>query len=53
MHGGAALVTRRLERARTINDKQVDDDWRFVNVYARQDGRWGVVLFQAFESAQP
>jgi len=38
MHGGAAVVTGRLQRVRTINDKQVDDDWRFVKVYARQDG---------------
>lgn len=38
MHGGAAVVTGRLQRVRTINDKQVDDDWRFVKVDARQEG---------------
>jgi len=53
MHGGAAVVSGRLQRVRTVNDKQVDDDWRFVKVYAQQDGRWRVVLFQAFEAAQP
>jgi len=50
MHGGTAVVIGRLQRVRTINDKQVDDDWRFVKVYAQQDGRWRVVLFQAFEA---
>jgi len=53
MHGAAAVVTGRLQRVRSVNDKQVDDDWRFVKVYARQDGRWRVVLFQAFEAARP
>jgi ketosteroid isomerase-like protein len=51
--GDAAVVTGRLQRVRTINDKQVDDDWRFVKVYARQAGQWRVVLFQASEAAQP
>lgn len=53
VYGDAAVVTGRLQRARTIDEKQVADDWRFVKVYARRDGRWHVVLFQASEAAQP
>jgi len=53
LYGDAAVVTGHLERLRTINDKQVADDWQFVKVYARQNGHWRVVLFQASEAAQP
>lgn len=53
VYGDAAVVTGRLQRTRTINEKQVDDDWRFVKVYVRQAGIWRVVLFQASDSAQP
>lgn len=53
VYGDAAVVTGRLQRVRTIDAKQVADDWRFVKVYARQGGRWRVVLFQASEAAQP
>ena len=53
VYSDVALVTGRLRRTRTINDKQVDDDWRFVKVYVRQAGNWRVVLFQASDSAQP
>jgi len=53
VYGDAAVVTGRLQRVRTIDEKQVADDWRFVKVYARQSGRWRVVLFQASEAAQP
>lgn len=52
VYGDAAVITGRLQRTRTINDKQVDDDWRFVKVYVRQAGNWRVVLFQASDSAQ-
>jgi ketosteroid isomerase-like protein len=52
VYGDAAVVTGRLQRTRTINDKQMNDDWRFVKVYARQAGSWRVVLFQASEAPQ-
>ncbi len=52
VYGDAAVVTGRLQRVRTIEEKQVADDWRFVKVYARQGGRWRVVLFQASEAAR-
>ena len=48
----AAVVTGRLLRTRTINKKQVEDDW-LVKVYALEAGNWRVVLFQASEAAQP
>ena len=53
VYGDAAVVTGRLQRTRTINDRQLDDDWRFVKVYARQAGNWRVVLFQVAEAAAP
>jgi len=53
VYGEAAVVTGRLQRLRTINDKQVADDWQFVKVYARLNGHWRVVLFQASDAAQP
>ena len=53
VYGDAAVVSGRLQRTRTINDRRLDDDWRFVKVYARQAGNWRVVLFQASEAAEP
>lgn len=52
-YGDAAVVTGRLQRTRTINGKQLNDDWRFTKVYARQNGQWRVVAFHASEAAQP
>ena len=52
VYGEAAVVTGRLQRTRTINGKQIDDDWRFTKVYARQNGQWRVVAFHASEAAQ-
>ena len=53
VYGGTAVVTGRLNRSRTINEKQVDDDWRFTKVYVRTGGQWRVVLFQASDAGQP
>jgi len=53
IYGDAALVTGRLQRSRTINEKQMEDDWRFTKVYVRQNGLWKVVAFHASEAAQP
>jgi ketosteroid isomerase-like protein len=53
VYGDAVVVTGRLQRTRTISGKQVDDDWRFTKVYARQSGQWRVVAFHASEAAQP
>ncbi len=46
-----AVVSGRLQRTRTLNGKTLDDDWRFIKVYVRRDGRWLVVAFQASDAA--
>ena len=53
VYDDAALVSGRLQRTRTLNGKTLDDDWRFLKVYVRRDGRWLVVAFQASDAAQP
>jgi len=53
VYGDAAVVSGRLQRTRTLNDKTVNDDWRFTKLYVRREGRWQVVAFHASESAQP
>jgi ketosteroid isomerase-like protein len=53
VYGDAAVVTGRLQRERTLNGKNVSDDWRFTKTYIRQDRKWRVVNFQASEAAQP
>lgn len=45
-----AVVTGRLQRTRTVDGRQRDDDWRFTKVYARQAGVWRVVSFHASDS---
>lgn len=47
IYGDTAVVTGRLQRARTIDDKPQVDDWRFTKVYARRDGQWRVVSLHA------
>ena len=49
-YGDAAVVTGRLQRTRTVDNRQRADDWRFTKVYARQAGSWRVVSFHASES---
>jgi ketosteroid isomerase-like protein len=53
VYGDAAVVSGRLQRTRTLNGKSLDDDWRFIKVYVKRDGRWLVVAFQASDAAQP
>jgi len=52
VYGDAAVVSGRLQRTRTLNGKTLDDDWRFIKVYVKRDGRWLVVAFQASDAAQ-
>jgi uncharacterized protein (TIGR02246 family) len=52
VYGDAAVVSGRLQRTRTPNGKTLDDDWRFIKVYVKRDGRWLVVAFQASDAAQ-
>ena len=49
-YGDTAVVTGRLQRARTVDNRQRADDWRFTKVYTRQAGTWRVVSFHASES---
>jgi uncharacterized protein (TIGR02246 family) len=53
LYGDAAVVSGRLERTRTLDGKEVSDDWRFTKTYVRQDGKWRVVSFHASEAAAP
>ena len=41
----AALVTGQLERTRSANRGEFEDDWRFTKVYVRRQGRWQVVAW--------
>lgn len=50
IYGDAAVVTGRLQRTRTVDNRQRADDWRFTKVYTRQAGTWRVVSFHASES---
>jgi ketosteroid isomerase-like protein len=53
VYGDAAVVTGRLQRTRSMNGKEVSDDWQFTKVYVRQGQRWRVVSFHASDSPQP
>jgi ketosteroid isomerase-like protein len=53
VYGDAAIVSGRLERTRSMNGKELSDDWRFTKVYVREAQRWRVVSFHASEAAQP
>ena len=47
IYGDAAIVTGRLQRTRSVNGQNADDDWRFTKMYVRQSGRWQVVAWHA------
>jgi len=49
-YGDTAVVTGRLQRTRTVDNRQRADDWRFTKVYTRQAGTWRVVSFHASDS---
>jgi len=53
VYGDAAVVSGRLQRTRSMNGKELSDDWRFTKVYIREAQRWQVVSFHASEAAQP
>lgn len=52
IYGDTAVVSGRLQRTRTLNGKELSDDWRFTKVYVRQSQQWRVVSFHASEAAQ-
>jgi len=41
----SAVVTGQLERTRSDNRGEFEDDWRFTKVYVRRGGRWQVVAW--------
>ena len=43
----AALVTGRLHRERSMNGKNVTDEWRFTKVYEMDQGQWRVIHWHA------
>lgn len=53
IYGDTAVVSGRLQRTRSINGKELSDDWRFTKVYVRQAQQWRVVSFHASEAVQP
>ncbi|HEY1501906.1 MAG TPA: nuclear transport factor 2 family protein [Acidobacteriaceae bacterium] len=53
VYGDAAVVSGRLRRTRSMNGKELSDDWRFTKVYIREAHRWDVVSFHASDAAQP
>ncbi|HLG14760.1 MAG TPA: nuclear transport factor 2 family protein [Blastocatellia bacterium] len=48
----AAVVTGRVVRARNINGRDVEDNWRFTKVYILRAGKWQVVAWHASAMAQ-
>ncbi len=50
IYGQSAVVTGRVQRKREINDRAVEDDWRFTKVYQRTTDGWRVVSFHASEA---
>ena len=45
LYGGAGVVTGQLERHRSGNRGEFEEDWRFTKVYVRRSGRWQVVAW--------
>src|SRR5919108_2500684 len=45
VYGQAAVVSGRLERARSLLGVTTTDEWWFIKVYVRQSDRWRVVAF--------
>jgi ketosteroid isomerase-like protein len=47
IYGDTAVITGRLQRTRSMDGAQRNDDWRFTKVYTRLKGAWRVVSFHA------
>lgn len=45
IYGNSAVVTGQLERRRTNDPTEFEDDWRFTKVYVRRAGKWLVVAW--------
>jgi len=53
LRGDMAVVTGRMERARRMGEKLMEDHWLFTKVYVQEPGRWRVVAFHASEAPEP
>jgi len=42
-----AVVTGRLQRTRSVQGREVNDEWRFTKVYIQRGGKWLVVAWHA------
>jgi hypothetical protein len=49
----AAVVTGRLQRTRSMNGKEISDDWQFTKVYIRLAHEWRFVSFHASDAPEP
>jgi ketosteroid isomerase-like protein len=47
VYGEAAVVTGRAALKARVKDLDLSGQYRYVRVYARQEGRWQVVAYQA------
>jgi ketosteroid isomerase-like protein len=47
VYGEAAVVTGRATLKARVKDLDLSGQYRYVRVYARQEGRWQVVAYQA------
>jgi ketosteroid isomerase-like protein len=47
LFGDSAVVTGRVQRARNMNGRSVEEDWRFTKTYVRTQGAWRVVAWHA------
>ena len=47
VYDNAAVVTGRLQRTRSVQGGEVNDEWRFTKVYIRRGGKWLVVAWHA------
>jgi ketosteroid isomerase-like protein len=45
VYGNAAVVTGQLERHRSGNRGEFEEDWRFTKVYVRRARKWKVVAW--------
>ncbi len=53
IYGETAIVIGRLQGTRKINDRELQDDWRFSKVYVRRHTEWRVVLWQVSDWPMP
>ena len=47
VYDNAAVVTGRLQRTRSVQGREVTDEWRFTKVYIRRGRKWLVVAWHA------